>query len=71
MNWRDWLVWSFVATVNVPTTTYTQSTMPIGTYRYRIKPCNNNGGVERCNTTGAISNTIVVGNPPPAPGSAR
>lgn len=62
-------VWSAVATVNVPTTTYTQSSLPIGTYRYRVKPCNNNGGVERCNTTGTISNTVVVGNPPPAPSS--
>ena len=62
-------VWGSVATVNVPTTTYTQSSVPIGTYRYRIKPCNSNGGVERCNTTGTISNTVVVGNPPPAPSS--
>ncbi|HEY5810762.1 MAG TPA: hypothetical protein VIT67_22520, partial [Povalibacter sp.] len=54
--------------VNAPTTSYSQSSGGNGTFRYFIRACNDNGGMERCSSQVA-SNSVVVGNPPSAPAS--
>lgn len=61
-------VWTFATTVNAPTVEYTQSSPNIGTYRYRVRACNNNGGVERCSSS-KTSASVVVGTPPSPPSS--
>jgi hypothetical protein len=62
-------VWSYIGIVYAPNVSHSLANNANGTYRYRIAACNDNGGVERCQNPAVVSNTAIIGNPPPPPSS--